>query len=67
MTKSKCISTVGLYILAYNHVGKTFRSSETRSNEQNTGKNKNSDCVKHLNDNFDHGSQWLVLPRATKK
>lgn len=37
-----------------------------RWNKENADKNKNSDCVKHLNYKFDYESQWFTLPRTTK-
>ena len=54
-----------LYILVFAHVvqiiGEMLRSSEIRWNEHMTEKDKNSDSVKHLNDNFDHELQWFVF------
>ena len=64
--------TVGLYIPVYDHVVQIILVKlleiliRTRQNEQNTIKNKNSDCEKHLNDNFDYGSQQFALSHATK-
>ena len=36
------------------YIGKTNRNSEIRLNEHITGKDKSSDCVRHLKDHFDH-------------
>ena len=36
------------------------------TNEHITGKNKNLDCFKHLNDHFDHEFWWGFLSRASK-
>ena len=47
-----------------NYIGETIRDSEIRCNEHITGKDKNSDCVKHINDHFDHEFQWFVLSGA---
>ena len=44
----------------------TIRSSELRWNEHITGKYKNLDCVKHLNDYFDHEFRWVFLSCASK-
>ena len=43
-----------------------MRNSEIRWNEHSTGKDKNLDYVKHLNDHFDHECQWFVLSCASK-
>ena len=43
------------------------RDSEVRWNEHTTGKDKNSDCVKHLKSHFDHEFRWFVLSRVSKK
>ena len=43
------------------------RSETMKSwNEHITVKNKNSDCVKHLNNHFDHEFRWFVLSHASK-
>ena len=49
------------------YFGKTIRNSELRWNEHITGKDKNLDCVKCLNNHFDHEFRWFVLARASKK
>ena len=36
------------------YIGETIRNSEIRWNEHISVKDKNSDCVKHLNNHFDH-------------
>ena len=48
------------------YIGETIRNSEIRWKEHNTGKDKNSDCVKHLNDNFYHEFRCFVLSCASK-
>ena len=49
-----CVIYRGICSCAADYIGKTIRNSEIRWNEHSTGKDKNSDCVKHLNDHFDH-------------
>ena len=39
---------------------------EIKWKEHRTGRDKNSDCVKYLNDNFNHESRWFVLFCALK-
>ena len=48
------------------YLGETIRNSEIRWNEHITVKHKNSDCVKHLNNHFDHEFRWFVLSHASK-
>ena len=36
------------------YIGETIRNSEIRWKEHSSGKDKDSDSVKNLNDNFDH-------------
>ena len=49
-----CVIYRGLCSCCADDIGETIRNSEIRLNEHITGKEKNSDCVKHLNDHFDH-------------
>ena len=39
---------------------------KNRLKGHSTGRDKNSDCVKHLNDNFNHEFQWFVLSHGSK-
>ena len=48
------------------YIGETIRNSEIRWNEHITVKDQNSDCVKHLNNHFDHEFRWFVLSHASK-
>ena len=43
-----------------------IKSSEIKWNEYNTRKDKNSDCVKHLNNHFDHDFRWFALSPVSK-
>ena len=61
-----CVIYRGLCSCGADYIGETIRNSEIRWNEHSTGKDKNSDCVKHLNDHFDHEFRWFVLSRASK-
>ena len=36
------------------YIGETIRNTEISWKEHSTGRDKNSDCVKHLNNNFNH-------------
>ena len=48
------------------YIGETIRNSETRWDEDSTGKDKNSNYVKHLKDHFDHKFRWFGLSHASK-
>ena len=48
------------------YIGKTNRNSEIRLNEHITGKDKSSDCVRHLKDHFDHEFRWFILSYSFK-
>ena len=61
-----CVIYRGICSCDANYIGEKIRNSEIRWNEHSTGKDKNSDCVKHLNDYFGHECQWFVLSRASK-
>ena len=39
---------------------------EIRWKKHSTGEDKNSDCVEHLNDDFNHEFRWFVLSRTSK-
>ena len=60
-----CVIYRGICWYGADYIGETIKNSEIRWNEHITGKDKNSDCVKHLNDNFDHEFGWFVLSRAS--
>ena len=45
---------------------KLIKNSEIKWNEYITEKDKNSDCIKHLNNHFDHDFLWFALSRASK-
>ena len=61
-----CVIYRGIHSFCADFVGGMIRNSEIRWNEHITGKDKKSDCVKHLNDNFDHEFRWFVLSRLSK-
>ena len=52
----------GICSYSADYIGETVRNSEIRWNEHSTGKDKNSDCIKHLNDHFDHKCPCLFCP-----
>ena len=56
----------GICSCSADYIGEKIRNSETRWNAHITGKDKNLDCVKHLNDHFDHEFRWFVLFGASK-
>ena len=56
----------GICSCGADYIGETIRNSEIRWNEHSTGKDKNPDCVKHLNDHFGREFQWFVLSGASK-
>ena len=49
-----CVLYRGICSCGADYIDETIRNSEIRWNEHITGKHQNSDCLKHLNDNFDH-------------
>ena len=61
-----CLIYCGICLCGADYIGEMIRHSEIRWNEHSTGKDKNSDCVKHLNDHFEHEFRWFVLSRASK-
>ena len=61
-----CVIYRGICSWGADYIGETIRNSEIRWNEHSAGKDENSDCVKHLNDHFDHEFQWFLLSRASK-
>ena len=50
--KIKHHSCVSICSCGADYIGETIRDSEVRWNEHTTGKDKNSDCVKHLKQSF---------------
>ena len=49
------------------YTGETIRNSKLRWKEHSTGRDKNFDCVRHLNNNnFNHEFWWFVSPHASK-
>ena len=61
-----CVIYCGICSCGADYIDETIRNFEIRWNEHITGKDKNSDCVKHLNNHFDHEFRWFVLSRASK-
>ena len=60
-----CVIYRGVCSCGADYIGETIRNSEIRWKQHSTGKNENSDCVKHLNDHLDE-FRWFVLSRAPK-
>ena len=56
----------GICSCGADYIGETIRNSEIRWNEHITGKDKNSDCVKHLKDHYEYEFRWFVLSCASK-
>ena len=61
-----CVMYCGVCSCGADYIRETIRNSERRRKEHSTERNKNLDCVKHLNNNFNHEFQWFVLSRASK-
>ena len=61
-----CIIYYGVCSCGQDYVGETIRNASIRWNEHNTGKDKNSDCAKHLKDNYNHEFSWKCLSIANK-
>ena len=55
-----CVIYRGICSCSEDYIGERVRNSEIRWNEHITGKDKNSDCIENLNDNFDHEFRWFV-------
>ena len=49
-----CVVYWSLCSFEADYIAETNRNSKIRRKKHNTGKDKNSDCAKHLNDNFNH-------------
>ena len=45
---------IAVYVLLKHYIAETNRNSKIGRKKHNTGKDKNSNCAKHLNDNFNH-------------
>ena len=60
-----CAIYRGICSCGADYIGEMIRNSEIRWNEHSTRKDKNSDCVKHVNDHSDHEFRWFVLLRAS--
>ena len=43
-----------------------MRNARLRWNEHEIGKDKNSECAKHLNENDNHEFKWSILSLAPK-
>ena len=61
-----CVIYCGICSCGADYIGETIRNSEIRWNKHITGKDQNSDCVKPLNNNFDHEFRWFVLSGPSK-
>ena len=55
------IKYCGVCFRGADYVGLTIINSEIRWKRNSNGRDKNSNCVKHSNDNFNHEFQWFVL------
>ena len=60
-----CVIYRGICSCGADYIGETIKNSEIRWNEHITGKDKTSNCVKHLSDNFDHEFGWFVFSGAS--
>ena len=56
----------GVCLCGTDCIGQTIRNLEIRWKEHSTERNKNSDCVRHLSDNYNHEFRWFVLSCASK-
>ena len=43
-----------------------MRNARLRWNEHENGTDKNSECAKHLNENYNHEFKWSILSLAPK-
>ena len=57
-----CVIYGGFCLYDTDYIGQTIINSETRWKEYSTGRDKNCDCVKHLNDKFYHEFRGLLCP-----
>ena len=48
------------------YIGETVRNAQLRWNKHENGKDKNSKCTKHLNENDNHEFKWSILSSAPK-
>ena len=49
-----CVMYRRVYSCGADYIGKSIRNSKIRWKEHSTGRDKSSDGMKHLNDNFDY-------------
>ena len=56
-----CVIYRGICSCGADSTGETIRNNEIRWNEHISGQDKNLDCVKHLDDIFDHESKLSCL------
>ena len=61
-----CVIYRGICSCGADYIDETISNYEKRWNEHITGKDKNSDCLKHLSDNFDHEFGYFVLSCSSK-
>ena len=61
-----CIIYRGKCSCGPDYIGETVRNAQLRWNEHFNGKDKNSECAKHLNENDNHEFKWSFLSLAPK-
>ena len=61
-----CVICCRVYSGCGKYIAETIRNSEIKWSEQNIGKDKNSDRVKHLNVSIFYEFRFIVLHPASK-
>ena len=61
-----CIIYRGICSCGADYIGETVRNARLRWNEHENGTDKNSECAKHLNENYNHEFKWSILSLAPK-
>ena len=56
-----CMIYRGICSCWADYIGVTVRNAQLRWNEHENGTDKNSECVKHLNENDTNGFKWFIL------
>ena len=59
-----CIICRGKCSCGTDYIGETVRNARLRWNEHENGKDKNSECAKHLNENDNHEFKLSILSLA---
>ena len=61
-----CVIYRGICSCRADYIGETVCNAQLRWNEHENGTDKNSECVKHLNENNNHKFKWSILSLAPK-